>query len=138
MKKKKIEEDMSNTFVLEVGQKSAIFDDMADDGDDGLEDVKNEEVDGDFFDKPKRKKKNKNKKQKKKVKKNNGFITTILMILCIGIGVGLSYCYYEVYGNKSSKDKKNAVVLEDNEEELLPDGVFSTSLVESYDAYKFK
>lgn len=135
MKKKKIEEDMSNTFVLEVGQKSAIFDDMADDGDDGLEDVKNEEVDDDFFDKPKRKKKNKNKKQKKKVKKNNGFITTILMILCIGIGVGLSYCYYEVYGNNSSKDNKNAVVLEDNEEELLPDGVFSTSLVESYDAY---
>ena len=135
MKKKKIEEDMSNTFVLEVGQKSAIFDDMADDGDDGLEDVKNEEVDDDFFDKPKRKKKNKNKNQKKKVKKNNGFITTILMILCIGIGVGLSYCYYEVYGNKSSKDKKNVVVLENNEEELLPDGVFSTSLVESYDAY---
>ena len=64
MKKKKIEEDMSNTFVLEVGQKSAIFDDMADDG---LEDVKNEEVDDDFFDKPKRKKiKIRNKKRKLK------------------------------------------------------------------------
>ena len=136
MKKKKIEEDMSNTFVLEVGQKSAIFDDNM--IDEVNENIKDEEIDDDFFDKPNRKKKNKknkNKVQKKKVKKNNGFITTILMILCVGIGILLSYCYYEVYGNNSSKDKKNAVVLEDNEEELLPDGVFSTSLVESYDAY---
>ena len=66
MKKKKIEEDMSNTFVLEVGQKSAIFDDdMAREVDENEEN----EMDDDFFDKPKRKKKNKNKKQKKKVKK---------------------------------------------------------------------
>ena len=129
MKKKNIEDDMSNTFVLEVGQKSAVFDVNADDL---VKDVKNEEMDDEFFDKPKRKKKNK--KQKNKVKKNNGFVTTILMILCIGIGIGLSYCYYEVYGS-DSKDKENIDVSKNNEEELLPDGVFSTSLVERYDAY---
>ncbi len=134
MKKKKVDEDMSNTFVFEVGQKSAIFDDMADEVDENNEN----EMDDDFFDKPKRKKKNKKnegKKQKKKVKKNNGFVTTILMILCIGIGIGLSYCYYEVYGSNSSKDKRNADISKDKVEELLPDGVFSTSLIERYDAY---
>ena len=136
MKKKKIEEDMSNTFVLEVGQKSAIFDDNM--IDEVNENIKDEEIDDDFFDKPNRKKKNKknkNKVQKKKVKKNNGFITTILMILCVGIGILLSYCYYEVYGSNFSKDKKSVSVSKNNEEELLPNGVFSTSLIERYNVY---
>lgn len=124
MKKKKIDDDMSNTFVFEVGQKSAIFDD------DFTDDINKK--DDDFFDNSKKKKKT---KQKSNKKKNNGFIMTLLMILCICIGIGLSYCYYEVYGSNFSKEKKCTTLENEGEEKLQPNGVFSESLIERYDAY---
>lgn len=124
MKKKKIDDDMSNTFVFEVGQKSAIFDD------DFTDDINKK--DDDFFDNSKKKKKT---KQKSNKKKNNGFIITLLMILCICIGIGLSYCYYEVYGSNFSKEKKCTTLENKGEEKLQPNGVFSESLIERYDAY---
>ena len=124
MKKKKIDDDMSNTFVFEVGQKSAIFDD------DFTDDINKK--DDDFFDNSKKKKKT---KQKSNKKKNNGFIMTLLMILCICIGIGLSYCYYEVYGSNFSKEKKCTTLENKGEEKLQPNGVFSESLIERYDAY---
>ena len=124
MKKKKIDDDMSNTFVFEVGQKSAIFDD------DFTDDINKK--DDDFFDNSKKKKKT---KQKSNKKKNHGFIMTLLMILCICIGIGLSYCYYEVYGSNFSKEKKCTTLENKGEEKLQPNGVFSESLIERYDAY---
>ena len=134
MKKKK-EADMSNTFVLEVGQKSAIFDEGLDEGLDEVNDSDEVEsdMDDDFFDDSKKIKKKK--KQKRNKKKNNGFVTTLLMILCVGLGIGISYCYFIVYGDVLSRSKKSVKVEKSTDEELLPDGVFSKSLIEKYDSY---
>ena len=149
------EDEMSNTFVDEVGQKSAIFnkddsnietlDTEENDGNEMfpevkidpptgeseiLEETKKEEtleMDDEFVEKKDKKKANNNKKK-------HPFLTFLLMIICIALGAGASYYYFEVYNVKEEpkqvEDKKEEV--KDTIEQLQPTSRFVKKLIDRY------
>lgn len=155
------EEDMSNTFVAEVGQKSAIFnqeeevESLEEPKENSFPEVKidpptemptileegkksesqhEEKIDSEEeFLEAKKKKKN------KKYKKRNPFVTFLLMIICLALGAGASYYYFEVYSKTATKqndDKEVVKKVEETEkqEEIKPSSIFVKKLIEKYDS----
>lgn len=160
------EEDMSNTFVAEVGQKSAIFnqneeiESLEESKENSFPEVKidpptemptileegknsesqNEEKtnqeEDDEFLEAKKKKKS------KKYKKRNPFVTFLIMIICLAIGAGASYYYFEVYAKDNNNDDKVISKCIDANtvkkyEEISPSSIFIQDLVEKYDDYTY-
>ncbi len=109
MKKDK-EKEMSDTFILDVKQKSAIANE--------IEEVKK---------KSKNKESNSSKKEPKK--RRNPFATLLLMLICIALGAGATYYYFEIYkeDTKANIDKPKVT------EKLVIDDAFVQELVERYD-----
>lgn len=152
MKKNDIDDDMSKTFIAEVGQKSAIADDE--------EVLEKNTIESNFSDisiEPPKEEINTNEigtnieeKETKpryeeessmfdetKKKKSNPLLTVLLMILALGIGAGGSYYYFEVLNKEvvSTKVEEKEEVGKDTAEELKPDGLFVKNLIEDYDFY---
>lgn len=132
----KKDEDMSNTFISEVGQKSAI----AGENTISLEDVKDElngisEATTDHSKETVAKKKDdQNSFHNHKPKKRNPIGIIFLMILCLLLGAGGTYYYFEVMNKKQpQKLEDNNIKKEEKEEELNPDGVYIRSLIADYD-----
>lgn len=128
-KNKNIDGDMSNTFVADVNQKSAV----AQNNEMSVEPVAgaaSEQIPGyeptnSVYDVPKK-------------KKTNPILIIFLMLLACGIGVGGSYYYFEIY-NKDTKKEINAVDKVETkdkttvkEEELNPDGIYAKYLIDRY------
>ena len=129
-KNKNIDEDMSNTFVADVNQKSAVAqnNEMAAESATGSaqEQIPGYEPTNSVYDVPKK-------------KKTNPILIIFLMLLACGIGVGGSYYYFEIY-NKDTKKEINAVDKVETkdkttvkEEELNPDGIYVKNLIDRYD-----
>lgn len=142
------DDDMSNTFVTEVGQKSAIF------KDDSVETLDEEESNSIFpevmIDPPNESSNqnnndiannsniistNKELTKRKKQKKNHPFLPFLLMIICTSIGA--CGCYY--YINYYSKDDKPIAKEENIKEEqtakieqLQPTSSFIVQLINRY------
>ncbi len=133
------DDEMSNTFVAEVGQKSAIFKKENNNSIESLDEktnfpeVKIEppsqmpsvlEVEKQVSEPPKKIEENNNdddddfleSKKKKKNKKHNPFITFLIMIVCIVVGAALSYYYFEVF-NKTDNTVKNETVKDNSNKE---------------------
>lgn len=139
----KKEEDMSNTFVMEVGQKSAIAEDPLDEVS-GFPDIKVDSPEVPSENLEQNSKKNDfasndnsfNSNGKNEKKRSKWFLVTILlMILCLGIGIGITYFYLEVYRNtvttteEEQNDDSNAAI----EEEISPTSLFVKELISNYD-----
>ena len=134
-----IDDDMSKTFIAEVGQKSAIADEEV------LEENTNESNFPDISIEPAEEEiettTNKEKDYTEELfydteienKKNNPVIVIILMIFSLLIGVVGSYYYFEIYNKKESiKDEKITTSKSNdiNEKELNADGLFIKNLIE--------
>ena len=128
-KNKNIDEDMSNTFVADVNQKSAVVqnNEMSIESTTGSaqEQIPGYEPANSVYDVPKN-------------KKTNPILIIFLMLLACGIGVGGSYYYFEIY-NKDTKKEINAVDKVETkdkttvkEEELNPDGIYVKKLIGRY------
>ncbi|MDO5003068.1 MAG: hypothetical protein Q4E39_02435 [bacterium] len=124
------DDEMSNTFVAEVGQKSAIFNPENNEPIESLEETTFPEVKidppkdmpsvlendkPDLTEKEQELEKSDNNndeeddeflesKKKKKNKKRNPFITFLIIIVCLALGAFGSYYYFEIF-NKTSDDK---------------------------------
>lgn len=147
-----IDDDMSKTFIAEVGQKSAIADDE--------EVLEKNTIESNFPDisiEPPKEEINTNEigtnieeKETKpryeeessmydetKKKKSNPLLTVLLMILTLAIGAGGSYYYFEVLNKEvvSTKVEEKEEVEKDTAEELKPDSLFVKNLVTDYDYY---
>ncbi len=132
-----IDEDMSKTFVGEINQKSAI----ASENTVTLENVVTSEVeetshpvDSEITSKIESEKNQRNPNKNKR----NPFLTILLMLFAFALGGIGTYYYFEIYHAKediSSKNKEVQKKTEKKEEELNPDGVFITNLIERYDSY---
>lgn len=155
------EDEMSNTFVAEVGQKSAIFDSENNGNVENLNETsafpdvkidppksmpstlesektnnteKEENEEEEFLEAKK-------KKKSKKYKKRNPFITFLLVVICLALGAGASYYYFEVYNktenNEISKTdvnkNSNKEIKEEQIEEIEPTSTFAKRLIERYD-----
>lgn len=152
------DEDMSNTFVAEVGQKSAIF--KIDDDDeiiDTLEDEKEERVEFPDItvelptklpsvfegesknDSSEEKIKNdeglgsKKQKHSKNNKKRNPFVIILIIIVCLALGAFGSYYYFEIYQENDNTNKEEVLEPVVEVEELQPDSIFVKQLVDKYD-----
>ncbi len=150
----KKDDEMSNTFVSEVGQKSAIFNQDTESELEELteeqekndsstqlqnsiesdklnenqqeEDIKEEE-DTEFLE-AKKKKKN------KKYKKRNPFTMLLIIIICLVLGALASYYYFEIYQKPTEKEKKpTTTTAKVVEEQLDPDSIFVKQLIQKYD-----
>lgn len=156
-KNEQLEDDMSKTFIAEVGQKSAIADDNVEqleenDNSPVFPEVKidppNEELDvkpqintnelgtnleEDTETIPGYEKESSMYEEPKK-KKNPVFII-ILVILSLAIGAGGSYYYFEVFNKEdtSTKTEEKEEVKKDTIEELNVNGLFVQNLIEDYD-----
>lgn len=128
------EEEMSETFIAEVGQKSAIANENEmskfSDIDVGIPD----ELEDDKIKTSKYKDSHNNKKPKK----SNPLLIIILMILALIIGAFGSYYYFEVYNINESISNKNIEIDKDTnkdfiKEEINPDGLFVKELISNYD-----
>ncbi len=128
--------DMSETFIAEVGQKSAIasnFDETS-----PIEKVDNNEpvtssnkLDNttDLSTPPVEK--------PPKKKKSHPFLIILLMIFCLTLGAFASYYYFEIFNSKSSDPKKTVTKeAKEKDEELNPDGYFVNDLINRYDFYE--
>ncbi len=121
MKKKNKEEDMSQTFIAEVGQKSAIAEDS------DIEELKpidnkNDDKNDDF--------------NESKNKKNNIGGLIIAIILSLIVGAGGSYYFFSVQNVKEIKSTKKLETNQKNtdiKEEINPEGIFAKSLISRYD-----
>lgn len=113
-KKKSLEREMSDTFVLDVKQKSAIA------------------LENDSY-KSKKKVKKSNKSERDIFddnKKNKGPLFIILLIIvCLLLGAFSSYYYFLVY-NKDSRCTSSSVRVK---EKLVMDDVFINELIDRYD-----
>lgn len=157
------DDEMSNTFVAEVGQKSAIFNPENNDQVESLEEtVSFPEVKIDppkdmpsvlEADKPDLTKKeeenddeeefleSKKKKKNKKYKKRNPFTTFLIIIICLALGAGGSYYYFEIFNKTDSTVKNEAVKNDSNKkekidssnEEIKPTSTYIKELIEKYD-----
>lgn len=128
------EEEMSKTFIADVGQKSAIVDDteLLGDNEKALgatfpdikveppkenDKVKEETTESnDQIESSEQKEEPQNKEEirdnnintnmyEKKPKKRNPLITILLMLLCLALGAGGTYYYFEIYCDKDNNDK---------------------------------
>lgn len=148
-------EEMSNTFVAEVGQKSAIvgdddvetldtgeekdelFPEVRIDPPSGNEEISNNDEKNDeentskmadeFIEEKKKDKKPKN-------KKSHPFLVFLLMLICLGLGAGASYYYFEVFTTNDNKNDEKVVKEEpkETEEQLQPTSRFITNLINKY------
>lgn len=144
-----IDDDMSKTFIAEVGQKSAIADD-----EEVLEENTNESNFPDISIEPPKEEINTNEigtnieenevkseyekepsmYDEPKKKKSNPLLTILLMILSLAIGIGGSYYYFKVLEKEEVSTKvEEKEEAKDTAEELKPDGVFVTELIKRYD-----
>lgn len=121
--------DMSDTFVADIGQKSAVADDI-----ESLEEY------DDSFKVNHKYPKNDYENNSKKTNKNPIW-TVLLVILALIIGAGGSYYYFEVLtvdskveDTTTAKDEVSDKIVSNNQE-LEPEGVFITELINRYDAY---
>ena len=147
------DEDMSNTFVSEVGQKSAIFrghddfeveDEVTSEDNTDLEKLPEEsnEVKEDKEIKEEDKEVTREinldpdpivEEKPKKEKKRHPFITFLLMLLCLALGAGGSYYYFEVMSTDNNKPKeKKKVAKEEKEEELSSTSRFVINMIDKY------
>lgn len=137
----KQDDDMSNTFIAEVGQKSAIADIKENDS---IFPEVNIEPPKEMVETPEPKENiiaevlpennkdnNFNKSNKKRI---NPILTIVLMILSLALGVGGTYYYFEFIDNSKEPVKKVVTEKEDNKE-LSPDSIFITNLISKYDYY---
>lgn len=157
----KKDEDMSNTFVAEVGQKSAIFKnadeiesldnetktafpevkiDPPSEMPSALEEKKeetankkeNQEEDEEFLEAKK-------KKKSKKYRKRNPFVMFLIIVICLALGAGTSYYYFEVYTDDTKKEETTVTKteVEDKTEseskEIKPTSLFIKKLINDYD-----
>lgn len=150
------DDDMSNTFVGEVGQKSAIF---KDDDIETLDEEVKEQPKEDLFpevkidppteipttlkdanekeinEEPKEDKVDEDFlediKKPKKNKKGHPFLTFIFMLICLALGAGGSYYYFEIYNKPVEKPKEKEPVQE-NVEQIQPSSRFVNKLVDKY------
>lgn len=154
------DEDMSNTFVSEVGQRSAIF--KKEDEIESLEEEKENTFPEVKIDPPtempsvlEEKKEEtpnkieeieedeefleaKKKKKSKKYKKRNPFVMFLIMVICLALGAGASYYYFEIYTEKDVKEEKTETKVEENKvEEIKPTSRFINQLIEKYDASSY-
>ncbi|MCI8346974.1 MAG: hypothetical protein HFJ12_03380 [Bacilli bacterium] len=137
-KKETIDEDMSKTFVGEINQKSAI----ASDNTVTLENLISSEVketprpvESQIIQKIEEQS---GQSEPNKKKKRNPFLIILLMLFAFALGGIGTYYYFEIYHTKEEISSNNNEVQEEtekDEEELNPDGVFITNLIERYDAY---
>lgn len=158
-KKREFEEEMSNTFIGEINQKSAIAKDDVEQLDvstdsktvfpevaieppkDTLEEFNNIENNN---------LNNVNKEEQKEVpnyetesmifenpnnKKNHPVLIIFLMLLCLAIGAGGTYYYFEVLNKETSKSDNKELTTDKKQEteEINPESYFLKSLVERYD-----
>lgn len=123
--------DMSDTFVSDIGQRSAV-----------AEEIENlEEYDDSFKVNQKNSSNDFNNSSNKKKNKKNPIWTILLVILALVIGAGGSYYYFEVLKvdtevedtTTSKKEEEDKTV--SNSEELKPEGVLITELINRYDVY---
>lgn len=152
------DEDMSNTFVAEVGQKSAIFNnnngeiETLDDNKNTFPDVKIDpptEMPSVLSNEKNNKKQEglveedesflETKKKNKKNKKRNPFVTFLIMIICLALGAGGSYYYFEVF-EKNIVEEETTVTkaevedkTENESEEIAPDSLYIKELIDNYD-----
>ena len=149
------DEEMSNTFVAEVGQKSAIvnnneeieslepeekeelFPEVKIDPPTGNEEIEvsqtkeekdeSSEMADEFID-------NNKKDKKSKEKKGHPFLVFLIMLLCIGIGAGASYYYFEVYKDSDKSSDKKTIKEEPKvtTEQLQPTSRFIVKLIDKY------
>lgn len=150
------DEEMSNTFVAEVGQKSAIanhndevetldtneeqeelFPEVKIDppsGDEKIEAGENKKEEDNTSEMADEFVENKMKDNKPKDKKGHPFLVFLLMLISIGLGAGASYYYFEVYNAKEEpkqvEDKKEEV--KDTVEQLQPTSRFVKNLINNY------
>lgn len=134
----KKDNDMSDTFISEVGQKSAV----AGENTISLEDVKDElnknespEVDFKKEEPLVQPDKINQDNNKNKPKKRNPIGIIFLMILCLLVGAGGTYYYFEIMNKEENNTIKSSAKEENKEEELNPDGLFVHTLIENYDFY---
>ena len=127
--KKKIEEDMSQTFIAEVGQKSAIADDKFDD----IEITKKEE-------KNSSEKIEDNRKidyyEEGKKTSSPAVLIVIVAIISLIVGVSGGYYLFKVMDKEETtteKTKTNAKTEKETKEELNPEGLYVEELVSRYD-----
>lgn len=157
------EEDMSNTFVAEVGQKSAVFkkseevESLEESKENSFPEVKidpptempailekDQNTESQNEEKPEIDEDEefleaKKKKKSKKYKKRNPFVTFLIIVICLALGAGASYYYFEVYTNDTKKEKsvntKNEVTdkTTNESEEISPNSLFINELISNYD-----
>lgn len=134
-RKKSTEEDMSQTFIAEVGQKSAIADDKFDD----IESTKKKE------------KENKDEindiKKENDIKETNYYdegkktsspavLVVVVAIVALIIGVAGGYYLFKVMDKeetKTEKAKTNVNTEKEVKEELNPEGLYIEELISRYD-----
>lgn len=129
-RKKELEEtqDMSMTFIAEVGQKSAVAEDKLSDIS-GAVDVKVDPPTKEELDEFEANFNDKNNHNKKGI-----LITLILMILCLVIGFGSSKFFFHEKNNQKEEDNKKIVEKEkDSSDEIISsDSLFVKDLISRY------
>lgn len=134
-RKKSTEEDMSQTFIAEVGQKSAIADDKYDDIEITKKKEKNNEEDKENI-------KNKNDSKEfdyyDEVKKTSSpaVLVVVVAIVALIIGVAGGYYLFKVMDKeeiKTEKKKENINTKKEIKEELNPEGLYIQELISRYD-----
>lgn len=134
-RKKSTEEDMSQTFIAEVGQKSAIADDKFDD----IESTKKKEK-NDKEEKEDSKKRNDDKKidyyDDGKKTSSTAVLVVIVAILSLIVGVAGGYYLFKVIDKEETKTEKvktNVKTEKEVKEELNPEGLYIEELISRYD-----
>lgn len=129
-RKKTLEEtqDMSMTFIAEVGQKSAVAEDNLSDIS-GTVDVKVDPPTKEELDEFEANFNNQNNRNKKGI-----FITVILMLLCLVVGFGSSKLFFYEKNVKKEENNKKVVETEKvSDDEIIPtDSLFVKDLISRY------
>ncbi len=127
-KNKNKEEDMSQTFIAEVGQKSAIVDE------DDIEEIKPKKEEKEEQEKNKKTKDTIDISNKPEKKSTNKVVLVILIILSLIIGAGGGYYFFNLKNAKETQTTPKAETKEKvKQEEFNPDGLFIKSLINRYD-----
>lgn len=129
-RKKELEEtqDMSMTFIAEVGQKSAVAEDNLSDIS-GTVDVKVDPPTKEELDEFEANFNNQNNRNKKGI-----LITVILMLLCLVVGFGSSKLFFYEKNVKKEENNKKVVETEKvSDDEIIPtDSLFVKDLISRY------
>lgn len=121
-------QDMSMTFIAEVGQKSAVAEDNLSDIS-GTVDVKVDPPTKEELDEFEANFNNQNNRNKKGI-----FITVILMLLCLVVGFGSSKLFFYEKNVKKEENNKKVVETEKvSDDEIIPtDSLFVKDLISRY------